>query len=198
MDYLGVLSVVGSGPQGAAGREILAELSPVPEKLTKEWCEAHAAEIDAWLVDTEGTVQEEAVRTYTAVKPLLTTKAVRRLRMFAADSYATFPDCTFRALVTVAKKYNTIKSARAAAKLSELCKLYALQVRMLLKRHEQVSKFVYEPQLSALRSAVEGDEYDPALLATLFEVPVESVPAELKRYMKRADETLWVLQGDPL
>ena len=126
----------------------------------------------------------------------MTTKSVRKLRMMANDTYSTFPDCTFRAVVTVAKKYNDSLSQknlslrlRCAAKLSELCKLYALQVRLLLKRHSQIQKLVKAEELKELQSAVEGKEYNTSVLSNIFDVSVEEVPATLSQYLRRADQT---------
>lgn len=206
MDYLGALTLIGSGPQGKSGREILAGLPEPPEKLTEAWCKANAAAIDAWLTETDdGGCTDEAARTYAAVKPLLRTTAVRRLRMMATDCHSVFPDCTFRAVVKVAEEYNRIRTKanyraldRVAAKLTELCKLYALQVRLLLKRHSQLANFVTAEQLAALRAAAEGGECDRHVLCALFGVPMDKVDHELHRYLRRADDTLWVLKGDPL
>lgn len=205
MDYLGALSLIGSGPQGKAGREILAGLPELPTKLDEAWCVANAATIDAWLANTDGTCVDNGRRAYNAIKPLLKTDAVRRLRMIATDCYGVFPDCTFRALVTVATKFNRLTKGanhrtldRVAAKLDELCRLYALQVRLLLKRHEQLSSFLSRSMLSELTKAVEGNSYNKKMLAELLRVPKEQVDHELKRYIRRADETLWVLRGDAL
>ena len=108
MDYLNVLSIFGSGIQGKSGREIFSQpfSDIIPDKFTVSWCEENASAIDSWLCNTDKNIVDEATSTYLSVKPLMTTKSVRKLRMMANDTYSTFPDCTFRAVVTLAKKYN--------------------------------------------------------------------------------------------
>lgn len=205
MDYLGAINLMGSGVQGQSGRKILEGIAPeIPNVIDQEWCASHAAAIDAWLVNTEGTCVEEGKRMFIAIQPIMDKRTVRRLRMMATDCHGSFPDCSYRAIHTLADRFNKHRKTannlyldRVSMRLAEMCRLYALQIKGLLARHKQ---FVKSVDKTLLKQYLEGklSQEDREKLATLLGVGEDVLDKTMSLYCSRAQDTMWVLKGDPI
>jgi hypothetical protein len=210
MDYFSTLTLIGSGIKCNVSREIFKGLTTdeIPNNIDVAWCRKHAPSIDKWLINTKETCVEEVEREYTAIQPILTQKAIRRFRMMATDCDGVFPDCMYRAIIVLAHQFNKIRTKnntqqldRTASKLTQVCKLYTIQIRALLYRHKRIPEVVPMNHHHLLKKYINEPssitQEDRINIATFMGVDkLQDLDKTMAKYIKRADDTMWVLKGE--
>lgn len=201
-DYLNALNLLGSESHALGCRDVFKGVSrELPVEFTEQWCLDNTNDIDKWLWDTSGSCVDEAKRVFAAIGPITNRTSVRRTRMMAQDCNKPFPDCTLRSIWKLANMLNTSDKAntremdRIAMRLAEMCHLYARQIKLILDTHkavvdavpkELITKYIQEP-----RSLNPNERQQ---LAQQIRVEESELDETMRAYIRRADDTLWVLK----